>query len=57
MSVFIANPIAIADLLASEGRAGFATAWLRYKGLEWAIDCIDPAAEPKAAAVLEEAGS
>jgi type IV secretion system protein TrbE len=52
-----ADQAAIADLLASGGRAGFAIAWLRHKGLEWAIDCIDPAAEPKAAAVLEEAGS
>jgi type IV secretion system protein TrbE len=48
---------AIANLLASEGRAGFAAAWLRHKGLDWAVDYIDPAAEPKAAAVLEEAGS
>jgi type IV secretion system protein TrbE len=52
-----ADQATIADLLSSEGRAGFAIAWLRHKGLEWAIDCIDPAAEPKAAAVLEEAGS
>src|SRR5215475_10031978 len=37
---------AIADVLASEGRAGFAAAWLRHKGLDWAVDCIDPAAEP-----------
>ena len=52
-----ADEAAIADVLASEGRAGFAAAWLRHKGLEWAVDYIDLAAEPKAAAVLEEAGS
>jgi len=52
-----ADQAAIADLLASEGRAGFATAWLRHKGLAWAVDYIDPAAAPAAAAVPEEIGS
>jgi hypothetical protein len=43
--------------LGREGRAGCATGWLRHQGLDWAVEYIDPAVEPKAAAVLEEAGS
>ena len=52
-----ADQAAIANLLASEGRAGFATAWLRHKGLEWAVAYIEPAAAPNAVAVPEETGS
>jgi type IV secretion system protein TrbE len=46
-----ADQAAIANLLASEGRAGFATAWLRHKGLEWAVAYLEPAAAPNAVAV------
>jgi type IV secretion system protein TrbE len=52
-----ADQAAIDDLLASEGRANFAASWLRHKGLDWAVDYLDPAAAPKAAAALEEIGS
>jgi type IV secretion system protein TrbE len=45
---------AITDLTKSEGRADFAAAWLRYKGLDWATDLLEPAAAPGATAVLEE---
>ena len=31
---------AIADLLAANGREGFAAAWLRAKGLDWAADLL-----------------
>jgi len=47
---------AIAKLLASEGRAGFAVAWLRHKGLDWAVELIEPAAAPDALAQPEEVG-
>jgi len=43
--------------LASHGRVGFATAWLRHKGIEWAVELIEPAAAPDAATVSEETGS
>jgi type IV secretion system protein TrbE len=52
-----ADQAAIADLVASEGRAGFAVAWLRHKGLDWAVEYLEPAAASEAAAVLEETGS
>jgi type IV secretion system protein TrbE len=52
-----ADQAAIANLLASEGHNGFATAWLRHKGLEWAVEYIEPAAAPNAAAVAQEIGS
>jgi type IV secretion system protein TrbE len=45
---------AIADVLASHGRAGFAAGWLRHKGLYWADELLEPAAAPDAS---EEAGS
>ena len=48
---------AIADLLASEGRADFPRAWLRHKGLDWAVELLEPAAVPDAAPALEETGS
>jgi type IV secretion system protein VirB4 len=35
---------AIAKLLASEGRAAFPQSWLRHKGLDWAVDLLEPAA-------------
>jgi type IV secretion system protein VirB4 len=47
---------AIASLLAREGRAGFAAAWLRHKGLDWAVEYIEPAAAPDAARMPEEVG-
>jgi type IV secretion system protein TrbE len=31
---------AIADLIAAHGREGFAAAWLRHKGLDWAADML-----------------
>ena len=39
---------AIADLLAANGRDGFAAAWLRAKGLDWAADMLTtrPGAHP-----------
>jgi type IV secretion system protein VirB4 len=52
-----ADQAAIADALASHGRAGFAAAWLRRKGLEWAVELVEPAAAPNAATVSEETGS
>ena len=45
-----ADQAAIAKLLASEGRAGFAGAWLRHKGLDWAVELLEPAAAPDAVA-------
>ncbi|GGF11529.1 conjugal transfer protein TrbE [Aliidongia dinghuensis] len=36
---------AIADLLAQHGKAGFAAAWLRSKGLDWAAGMLSPAKE------------
>jgi type IV secretion/conjugal transfer VirB4 family ATPase len=48
---------AIADVLASHGHAGFAAGWLRHRGLDWAVELLEPAAAPNAAPTLEEAGS
>jgi type IV secretion system protein TrbE len=45
-----ADQAAIAKLLASAGRAGFAAAWLRHKGLDWAVELLEPAAAPDAVA-------
>jgi type IV secretory pathway VirB4 component len=36
----------IADLLAANGRDGFAAAWLRAKGLDWAADMLTVSQEP-----------
>jgi type IV secretion system protein VirB4 len=33
---------AIARILAEHDRAGFAPAWLRHKGLDWAADLLAP---------------
>jgi type IV secretion system protein TrbE len=52
-----ADQAAIADVVASHGRAGFAAAWLRHKGIDWAVDLLEPAAAPDAATVSEETGS
>jgi hypothetical protein len=41
-----ADQAAIADVLATHGRAGFATAWLRRKGLEWAAELLEPPPAP-----------
>jgi type IV secretion/conjugal transfer VirB4 family ATPase len=37
-----ADQAAIADVLVTHGRAGFAPAWLRCKGLEWAAELLEP---------------
>lgn len=37
---------AISDLLAIHGRSGFAAAWLRHRGLDWAIELLGPDAMP-----------
>jgi type IV secretion system protein VirB4 len=37
---------AIASVLAKHGRAAFAEAWLRKKGLDWAADLLIPAGAP-----------
>ena len=42
---------AIADVCANEGRAAFAPAWLRRKGLDWAAELL----EPRSVAVPETA--
>ena len=49
-----ADQTAIANVLASEGRAGFAAGWLRHKGLDWAVELLEPAAAPDAVAQPEE---
>src|ERR1700736_6250396 len=41
-----ADQAAIADVLMTHGRAGFAPAWLRRKGLEWAAELLDPPPVP-----------
>lgn len=44
-----ADQAAIADVLATSGRADFAAAWLRRRGLGWAADLIttlDPEKRP-----------
>jgi type IV secretion system protein VirB4 len=33
---------AISELLATHGREGFAAAWLRHRGLDWAVDLLGP---------------
>src|SRR5271166_3536729 len=44
-----ADQATIADLVAEHGRAGFAAAWLRRKGLDWAADILpNLAAAPRA---------
>ncbi|MGC9418953.1 MAG: conjugal transfer protein TrbE [Rhodovulum sp.] len=35
---------AITEILAQHGRAGFAAAWLRLRGLDWAVELLGPAA-------------
>jgi type IV secretion system protein VirB4 len=52
-----ADQAAIAEVLANHNRAGFAAAWLRRKGLDWAAELLEPAAVPDAAAVSEDTGS
>jgi type IV secretion system protein TrbE len=48
---------AIADVLARHGRGGFAAAWLRRKGLDWAAELLEPATSPHAATLSEESQS
>ena len=45
-----ADQAAIADVLARQGRAGFASGWLRHKGLDWAVHSLRPVAAPPAIA-------
>lgn len=33
---------AISDLLVEHGRKGFAKAWLHHRGLDWAVELLDP---------------
>ncbi len=49
-----ADQAAIADVLATYGRAGFAAAWLRHKGLDWAVELLSPSAEPDGARASKE---
>lgn len=35
---------AISDLLVEHGREGFAKAWLHHRGLDWAVELLDPSA-------------
>jgi type IV secretion system protein TrbE len=37
---------AITELMTEHGSAGFAAAWLRHKGLDWAVEYLEPAAAP-----------
>lgn len=37
-----ADQIAIGELFAQHGRAGFAAAWLRHRGLDWAVELLGP---------------
>jgi type IV secretion system protein VirB4 len=52
-----ADQAAIADVLATHGRAGFAAAWLRHRGLDWAVELLAPAAAPDPAGAFKETGS
>jgi type IV secretion/conjugal transfer VirB4 family ATPase len=49
-----ADQAAIADVLATHGRAGFAAAWLRRKGLEWAAELLEPPPAPETATASPE---
>jgi type IV secretion system protein VirB4 len=49
-----ADQAAIADVLANHGRAGFAAAWLRHRGLDWAVELLAPAAAPDPSGVSKE---
>src|SRR5499427_10001746 len=49
-----ADQTAIADVLATHGRSGFAAAWLRRKGLDWAAELLEPSASPSATTWSEE---
>ena len=44
-----ADQTAIGELLANHGRAGFASAWLRHRGLDWAVELLGPEAPPSPA--------
>jgi type IV secretion system protein VirB4 len=41
-----ADQAAIAEVMAKHGRGGFAPAWLRRKGLNWAAELLEPPAAP-----------
>jgi len=41
-----ADQAVIADVMTKYGRAGFAPAWLRRKGLDWAAELLEPPAAP-----------
>jgi type IV secretion system protein VirB4 len=44
-----ADQTAIGEVLASHGRAGFATTWLRHRGLDWAVELLGPKSTPPSA--------
>jgi type IV secretion system protein VirB4 len=52
-----ADQAAIADVLATHGRAGFAAAWLRHKGFDWAVELLAPAAAADSDGASKETGS
>ncbi|MFN3263178.1 MAG: conjugal transfer protein TrbE [Pikeienuella sp.] len=41
-----ADQTAITEILTNHGRAGFPAAWLRHRGLDWAVDLLGPEAAP-----------
>ncbi len=45
---------AISETLAEHGRAGFAAAWLRRRGLDWAVELLGPAPETRSPSPIEE---
>jgi type IV secretion system protein VirB4 len=49
-----ADQAAIADVLATHGRDGFAAAWLTRKGLDWAAQLLKPAPAPGLPAPIVE---
>jgi len=44
-----ADQTAIGELFAQHGRNGFAAAWLRHRGLDWAVELLGPDAPPSPA--------
>jgi len=44
-----ADQTAIAEILAEHGPAGFASAWLRHRGLNWAVELLGPQSKPSPA--------
>src|SRR5215831_10156151 len=48
------DQVAIAQTMADSGTDGFAAAWLRHKGLGWAVELLAPAAAPDPAEASKE---